>query len=229
MNAAHPIASAAVEDVYSAIKHAISQARYAPGDHLRETRVADDFGVSRTPVREAFRRLGAEGWLEVLPNRGARVKRWSIRDIEEIFEARALIEPYLAGQAARRMGTVELAQLQALATQMAELNALNDPQAVTDAWFAANKRFHDLISNAAGNQRLLASLQALKEVPLIKWTFATFGVEDRGRSVRQHVELVQALRARDPLWAEAVMRSHLLAAQASALDNARMAAMPGPL
>jgi DNA-binding GntR family transcriptional regulator len=211
------------EDVYSAIKQAISDARYAPGDYLRETRIAQDFGVSRTPVREAIRRLGAEGWLEVLPNRGARVKRWSVRDIEEIFEARALIEPYLTGQAARRIGVAELAELQALAERMQDIEASGAPEAIADPWFAANRRFHELIVRAAGNRRLEDSLNALKEMPLIKWTFTTYGREDRGRSVRQHFEIVQALRCRDALWAESLMRCHILAAQASVLEKARQA------
>ncbi|MFF7705910.1 FCD domain-containing protein [Pseudomonas sp. NPDC007930] len=216
----NPLPTPGADDVYSAIKQGIAQAHYAPGAHLREAHLAEAYGVSRTPVREAFRRLGAEGWLEVLPHRGARVKQWSVRDIEEIFEARALIEPYLAAQAAHHLGQGQLDELLALAEHMAALNASGDPQAVTEAWFAANKRFHDVINEGAGNRRLLASLQALKEVPLIKWTFATFGQADRARSVRQHFELVQALRARNPQWVEAVMRSHLLAAQASVLENA---------
>jgi DNA-binding GntR family transcriptional regulator len=212
-----------VDDVYTAIKHAISEARYAPGDYLREAHLAEDLGVSRTPIREAIRRLGAEGWLEVLPNRGARVKQWSIADIGDIFEARALIEPYLTAQAASHIDAAALEELQALAERMRDIEASGSPDVVSDAWYAANKRFHEIISAAAGNRRLQASLQAIKEMPLIKWTFTTFGHEDRARSVRQHFEIVQALSARDPVWAEAVMRCHILAAQASVLKKAQQA------
>lgn len=214
-----PLSSPGV-DVYGAMKHAISAAAYAPGDHLAEARISRELGVSRTPVREAIRRLEAEGWLEVLPNRGARVKQWSTRDVEEIFEARALIEPFLAGQAARRIGDAELTELQALAEAMRDIAAAGAPEDVTEAWHSANKRFHETITAAAGNTRLAASLNALKEMPLVKWTFISYDPQDRERSVRHHFELVQALRARDPQWAESLMRCHILAAQASVLDKA---------
>lgn len=203
------------DDAYSMIKKAISDARYAPGDFLRESRIAEDLGVSRTPVREAIRRLEAEGWLEVLPNRGARVRRWSTRDVEEIFEARLLIEPYLVGQAVPLITAEQLVELDALAERTRVIASLDQDAEPADAWFETNKRFHEILTAAAGNRRLLQSLQSMKEVPLIKWTYASYRDADRERSARQHIEIVQAVRARNPAWAEAAMRCHILAAQTS--------------
>ena len=77
------------DHVYAAIKQAIATMQYGPGEFIREEQLARALGVSRTPVREAFRRLGAEGWLEIKRNQGVRVTTWSIQDVEEIFEARA--------------------------------------------------------------------------------------------------------------------------------------------
>jgi DNA-binding GntR family transcriptional regulator len=87
----------------------------------------------------------------------------------------------------------------------------------TDSWFDTNKRFHDILTAAAGNSRLAQSLQSMKEVPLIKWTYASYRDIDRERSAGQHIEIVQAVRARNPAWAEAAMRCHILAAQTSLL------------
>lgn len=207
------------DDAYSVIKKAISDAQYAPGDFLRESRIAEDLGVSRTPVREAIRRLEAEGWLEVLPNRGARVRRWSTRDVEEIFEARLLIEPYLVGQAALLITPEQITELDELAERTRVIASGDQNAEPADSWFDANKRFHDILTGAAGNRRLLQSLQSMKEVPLIKWTYASYGDADRERSARQHLEIVQAVRAKNPAWAEAAMRCHILAAQTSLMTR----------
>ncbi|QIE26721.1 HTH-type transcriptional repressor RspR (plasmid) [Caballeronia sp. SBC1] len=209
------------DDVYSAIKRAIGETRYAPGEYLREEQLARGLGVSRTPVREAFRRLGAEGWLEVKPNHGVRVKSWSIRDVEEIFEARVLIEPYLTGRAASGIAAPELATLRALADEMLEIAKHPITPELAAQWFAANRTFHDIITGAAGNGRLDQSLRSMKDVPLIKWTFDIYSDDDRARSARQHIEIVDALESRDAVWAEAVMTCHIRAAQKSVVEKFR--------
>ena len=209
------------EEVYVAIRQALEQTRYADGAYLREAQLAQQLGVSRTPVREALRRLGAEGWLEVRPNYGARVKRWSLRDVEEIFEARLLIEPYLAGRAAAHITADEIERLTQLATQMRAIADGPPGEQTTEAWFAANASFHAIITAAARNERLDQSLKSMKEMPLIKWTFDTFSAEDRERSTRQHFEIVTALAERNTPWAEAVTRCHIAAAEKSVLDRLR--------
>jgi DNA-binding GntR family transcriptional regulator len=214
------------DEVYAAIKQAICQTRYAPGEYLREEQIARSLGVSRTPVREALRRLSAEGWLEVRPNHGARVRVWSVRDVEEIFEARILIEPYLTGRAATRMSASETATIAALADEMLDIAQRPGTAETTDAWFNANRSFHEIISLAAGNARLNQSLKSMKEVPLIKWTFDNFDLIARERSARQHIEVVQAIEHRDAAWAEAVMKCHILSAQKTVLGKLRQAHDP---
>lgn len=216
---AKSVTAKSVEDVYIAVKSGIGERRYAPGEYLREEQIARGLGVSRTPVREAFRRLGAEGWLEVRPNQGARVKTWSVRDAEEIFEARLLIEPYLAGCAATRIDAAQIQTLTALADEMREVAKQKSTAESTEQWFAANARFHGIITESAGNARLNEALRFMKEVPLIKWTFDNYSAEDRERSVRQHFEIVQAIMHRDSAWAEAIVKCHILAAQKSVLAN----------
>jgi DNA-binding GntR family transcriptional regulator len=128
--------------------------RYVAGEYLREEQVARSLGVSRTPVREALRRLGAEGWLEAKPNYGVRVKAWSMQDAREIFEARLLIEPYLAGNAAARIGVMDIERLHVLAQQMADITHRPSTPESTERWFCANDDFHAIVTAAAGNARL---------------------------------------------------------------------------
>jgi DNA-binding GntR family transcriptional regulator len=91
----------AADRAYSALRGGILDGRYGSGARLGEIEVADELGLSRTPVREALRRLGSEGLVEVQPRRGARVRAWSTQDLEETYELRALLEG-LAARRARR-------------------------------------------------------------------------------------------------------------------------------
>lgn len=207
------------DDVYAAIKDDIVSGHYASGQHLREELLAKRLGVSRTPVREALRRLDAEGWVDTRPNYGVRVKAWTLQDAREIFEARILVEPWLAGRAAQQIGAADLARLKALAEAMLVLTRQSATPETTEAWFAANGEFHAIITAAAGNARLDRALRSMKETPLIKWTFDTYDEADRERSARQHVEIVLALEQRNAAWAEAITRCHILAAEKAVLDR----------
>ncbi|NML30386.1 GntR family transcriptional regulator [Paraburkholderia sp. G-4-1-8] len=207
------------DDVYLAIKQSLAENRYGAGQYLREEQLAKSLGVSRTPVREALRRLGAEGWVEIRPNYGVRVKAWSLQDAREIFEARLLIEPFLAGRAALKIGSADIERLSALADRMTAITHQVSTPETTEAWFAANGEFHSIITAAAGNARLDRSLTSMKETPLIKWTFDSYNDEHRASSARQHVEIVQALASRNAAWAEAITRCHILAAEKTVLDR----------
>ncbi|SPB15313.1 GntR family transcriptional regulator [Caballeronia novacaledonica] len=214
-----PEPARSADDVYIAIKDALADGQYGAGQYLREEQVAKSLGVSRTPVREALRRLDAEGWVETRPNYGVRVKAWTLQDAREIFEARLLIEPYLAGRAALAIGASDIARLKSLADTMLDITQRPSTSESCEAWFAANGEFHAIITAAANNARLDRSLKSMKETPLIKWTFDTYSDEDRERSARQHVEIVLALEQRNAAWAEAITRCHILAAEKAVLDR----------
>ncbi|MBY4867680.1 GntR family transcriptional regulator [Burkholderia anthina] len=210
------------DDVYGAIKEAVSSGRYGAGEYLREEQLARSLGVSRTPVREALRRLDAEGWVEARPNYGVRVKAWTLQDAREIFEARLLIEPYLAGRAASFIGASDLEHLKRLADSMLAIAEQPSTRESSDVWFAANGKFHAIITGAGNNARLDHALRSMKETPLIKWTFGTYSDEDRVRSARQHFEIVSALERQNAAWTEAAMRCHILAAENAVLDRRKV-------
>ena len=199
----------ASDRVYEIVRSGIVDGRYEPGARLREEDLASDIGVSRTPVREALRRLDADGLVDFSPNRGAHVATWSADDIEEIFALRALLEGFGARLAAERAGPDAAADLRRVAEDMAAAAKLGDLDRVAEL----NQTFHHTILSAAGNMRLVETLARLIEVPLVQRTFRHYGPDDLQRSLEHHRELVLAIEANDGVWAESVMRSHVLAAR----------------
>lgn len=212
----------AVDRVYGHIRDAIVDGTYAPGSRLGEVEIAELTSTSRTPVREALRQLEMEGLVEVLPHRGARVCTWTAADLEEIYELRMSLEALAAARAARRIGPDELDRLDALCSRM---EAATLPEADLDLLAQLNDEFHAVVQSAAASPRLVSMLASVISLPLVMRTFHRYAPADLTRSHAHHRDLVAALRARDDVWADAVMRAHVRAAenvllQAHAADQA---------
>lgn len=204
--------AAAVERAYGVIRLGIQSGAYPPGTHIRAAEVASQLGISRTPVREAMRRLHAEGVVNFVANHGAYVMEWSRADIEEVFDLRCKLESYAAGRAAQQITEERCAELGVLAAQMSELAATQPPQFL-ERIAELNDRFHRLILASAGGRRLTALVAAVVDMPIVLRTFHRYSGEDLRRSMAHHHEIVAALGARDGEWAASVMRSHVLAAR----------------
>ncbi|MVZ99108.1 FCD domain-containing protein [Actinomadura sp. LD22] len=202
----------ATDTAYDAVRRMILSGEAAAGSRLGEAELAETLGLSRTPVREALQRLGADGLVEVLPHRGARVVQWTRRDLEEIFELRSLLEPYAAARAARMAPGQDV-----LADLLGQCDAMEDAVAADDLTRVAqlNALFHAAVIDASRNRRLPAMLTSVMHAPLIVGTFRRYGAAEMARSMNHHRELVAALAARDPAWAESVMRAHIRAAAAN--------------
>lgn len=212
----------AAEKVYLEVRQGILRGVYPAASRLTEQEIASATGVSRTPVREALRRLQAEGYISAAANHGAVVMSWTSEDRNDVFELRALLEPYGAARAAERMTDDGVAELRELAQRQAE-----ESEARRDNFIERvgelNRRFHRLVHEFSGNTRLAKLVPALLETPLILKTFTRYEPSELVRSAAHHLELVNALEARDPEWAHAVMRAHILAAQnaSGAVSRAR--------
>lgn len=190
---------------------------YSPGERLGEVELAAALGVSRTPVREALRRLAAEGLVEITTNKGARVVAYPQADLDSIFTLRAEIEGLAARTAAERASTADIDRLDALAIrhrERAEAGAL-------DEVYALNSQFHARLNGLAGSSVLSGTVANLVHSSVLLRTLHAFDEAAMRRSVNHHLEIVAALRARDPDWAQAVMRAHLLSARASLLGPRR--------
>jgi len=202
----------AVDKAYETVRTGIISGRFPSGARITEQEVAATSGVSRTPVREALRRLQAEGLVDFTPNFGAVVTAWSESDADEIFELRAMLESYGARRAARLATADQLANLHALAEAQYRESVERGSgyiQRIGDL----NNRFHHALQEAAGSARLKRALSALIEAPLMMKTFAKYTPDDLQRSAQHHLELCSALEARDPDWAASVMSSHVHAAR----------------
>jgi DNA-binding GntR family transcriptional regulator len=208
----------AADRVYNAVRSGILAGEYELGSRLGEVELATAFGVSRTPVREALRRLGSEGLLETLPNRGARVRSWSTKELDDIFDVRSLLEGHAAAHAAGRTELTDLTHLSALCDGMDA--ASGGPEVDYDKLAELNGELHSYIHMLSGNALLPELIRSVTQLPVVGSTFRRYSPEQMRRSMSQHRELVEALGAADGQWAEAVMRTHVLSARHAALSSA---------
>jgi DNA-binding GntR family transcriptional regulator len=201
------------EQAYLTLRRRLADGTYPPGSHLREEDLAAQLGVSRTPVREALRRLDAEGWLRVVPNQGAFAAEWSRQDIEEIFDLRALLEAHAAEHAAAAPTAHGMAALHA-ACEAGEAAMPASDLAAIERVSEANVRFHQALWDMSGQARTRAMLASLAVPPMILRNFRNFDEANLRRSLAQHREMAEAIAARNAAWAGAVMRAHVQAGKA---------------
>ncbi len=202
----------AAQRAYSTLRTGIIEGVYPPGARVTEQEIAASAKVSRTPVREALRRLEAEGLLRVVPHQGAFVTRWSEQEADDIFELRAMLEGHAARLAAGRATDEDVQQLRRLAEDQCQEAAERSPgylERIADL----NSQFHRHLQLAAGSARLQASLTTISSAPLVLQTFRDYDGDDLNRSAHHHMEMVEAIEAGDGDWAESVMHSHVMAAR----------------
>jgi len=202
----------AAERAYNTLRAGIIEGVYAPGDRVTEQEVASTAGVSRTPVREALRRLEAEGLLRFVPHQGAFVTSWSNQDAEDIFELRAMLEGYGARLAAAKATTEDARQLRSLAEAQSK-EAVECSPGYLERIADLNSQFHRCLQQVAASTRLQATLATISSAPLVLQTFRDYDGDDLSRSAHHHLEMVEAIEAGDGNWAESVMHSHVMAAR----------------
>jgi DNA-binding GntR family transcriptional regulator len=192
------------EEIKEYLIDAILRGQLRPGDRIIETRIAQDLGVSQTPVREALRDLELLGFVTSEPFRGTRVRAFTHEELVQIYPIRAAIEGVAARAAATRITTEQLLALEEQIDRMREASELGDEATAIEADIA----FHRIIVEASGN-RLLE--QFWTSLSLATTTFLTFSIHRRaieGLAAR-HEPILEALRARDPDRAQAAMRRHI--------------------
>ena len=199
------------DNLHTELRRRLIAGYYDPGAKLREEHLASEFGISRTPVRAVIQRLVIEGLLETAPNRGAIVSEWWDSDTEEIFELRVFAEGQAAAWSTRRITDDQLDRMDALNARIAV--ALRDkPKTYLDDVQSANLDFHMALYDACGSARLRIFGTNLLDYPLVNGGFFIYSDEDAYESIRQHTEIVNALRSRNAEWARSAVTSHLCAA-----------------
>lgn len=205
------------ERTYERIRDLVLSSAYKPGDKLTEAGLAQAVGASRTPVREALRRLHTEGFIEWEKNIGARIPEWRPEDLWDLFAVRAQLEGAVAQRAARRISAEEREQLHELAAQMEALVERPEP-GYLDRIAELNGRFHRVIMTASRNQRLSSLLSGVIQVPLVYRTFRGYDRDSLARSMAHHRELLVAFAKGDGEWAQAIMQAHIYSARSTLMN-----------
>ncbi len=209
-----PIAKTSLaESVYQRILEAILSGTLASGVELSEVALAAELGVSRTPVHEALLRLAADGLVEDLLSRQARVARFTRQDLANIYEVRRILEPAAAELAAARMTSEQLTELRAAADAI--VAAENEPNWL-DRAIDFDLHFHDVVAAAAGNERLRQEI--VKYRRMVRAFCRATGTRDNlQQAFGEHQRILAAIEARDAQAARRAMDAHIVARLQSVL------------
>lgn len=206
----HSESSGAVESAYRHIRGNIIRGELASGQILLESRLAERIGVSRTPVREALSRLANEGLVVLGRYRRAQVASFSMADVAEVFRLRGMLEGHAARRACLRISQADILRLEAIEDELEAVFAELGWHEHLPRFDELNNEFHAIIARAAESPRLEKILASSLELPASIFNHYTESFDQRTeRTHRQHREIIAALKARNPNWAEAAMSAHL--------------------
>jgi DNA-binding GntR family transcriptional regulator len=191
------------ERVLATLRQEIITGRLRPGDRLVERELADRFGVSRVPVREAIRALVAEGFVHFETPRRTVVRPLTPTDVKELFELREALEVYATGLAAQRATRADLAELEELLDRAETATRAQDAEAIPEI----NTRFHDHILTMAGNGLLVSVMEPV--AGRVRWL--THQNEEWPQLLIEHRELYAAIASGDPERARAHALAHVQA------------------
>ncbi len=199
------------EQVAERLRARIFAHELPPGAWIDEQALALEYGISRTPLREALKVLAAEGLVVLKPRRGCYVTELSEQDIDEVFPVMAVLEGKVAELSARRVTSADFARLAAIHEELEKHAATNN----ADRFFEANQRFHDALQTIAGNRYLAQLINDARKV--IKLTRRdSLRLEGRLRqSLAEHCGILDALRDHDPEAARQRMHDHLISGRAA--------------
>ena len=206
LNSPEPIAKTSLaESVYQRILEAILSGSLASGTELSEVALAAELGVSRTPVHEALLRLAADGLVEDLVSRQARVVCFTREDVVEIYGMRRILEPAAAELAATRIGDAQLSELHSAAESLLAGVGKRD---WANRAIEFDLRFHQTLAAAAGNDRLRAEIAKYRRL-VRAFCRATGARENLQQALREHLAIADALAARDAAAARRAMIAHI--------------------
>ena len=207
MNAIRIAQPALYEEVAERLRQRIFAHELPPGTWIDEQALAEDYGISRTPLREALKVLASEGLVTLKPRRGCYVTELSASDIQEIFAIISMLEGRCAYEATEKGSDAAFARLEAIQDTLEKAATSGD----IPAYFEANQEFHLELWQMSGNRWLLQVIQDLRKV--LKLTrYQSLSLDGRlQKSMEEHRELLAAIKSKDPQLAEQVMKRHLIA------------------
>lgn len=192
------------ERILETIRDAIIKGSLRAGEKVAEPELAERFGISRTPIREAFRQLESEGYLKVIPRKGAVVAAFSEKDVEEFYAIKSILEGYAAKRACESISNKEIEKLETINSKLAMLAEGSDVK----QFFKVHNDFHDLFIKAANNEKLYEMINGLVS-KFQRLRLASLSIPGRMKnSVEEHEKIIDAFRKKNPAAAEKLVRKN---------------------
>lgn len=201
--------------VFNTLRQAIITGEFAPGERLMEISLANRLGVSRTPVREAIRKLELEGLVIMIPRKGAQVARITEKNLRDVIEIRTVLEEFAAVLACERIDQVGLHDLRQAHEDFIRSVENGDILDIVDK----DETFHDTIFRATNNDRLISIINNLREQFYRYRMEYVKDIRQRSNLVEEHRELLDAISSRDSIKAKELMKTHLLNQQQEVINN----------
>ncbi|NPV92400.1 MAG: GntR family transcriptional regulator [Firmicutes bacterium] len=196
-----PLHSIVLEILREAIVSGVMQ----PGEKLMEAQLAEEMGISRTPVREAIRKLELEGFVHMIPRKGACVAEYSVKDIEDTFKIRAALEKLAIELAIEKVTEANLEELTRVLAEEAVVIESADKEAMVEK----DAEFHEFIYRIGENSRLFVIMNNLTE-QIRRFRFVSLGGSGRGREVlEEHSHIYEALKMKDVKLGQELMETHI--------------------
>lgn len=192
------------EDVAERLRQRIFSRSLEPGAWIDESVITAEYGISRTPLREAIKLLASEGLITMRPRRGAYVTEVSEQDLRDVFELLAVLESDAAGVVAAQNNAKLLSELEVLHEQL--VASLLD----REMFFSVNERFHTLLLQAAGNRWRQQTVGDLRKVMKLNRHHSLFKTGRVEESLKEHTAIMKALRSGDASAATQAMRHHMM-------------------
>jgi DNA-binding GntR family transcriptional regulator len=191
------------DEIYSRLRQEILSCALMPGAELREFTLADRFGVSKSPIRDALHRLETDGLIRVEPRRGYQVVPLSISDADELYDARIVLEE----------ACINRAVVSATDTQLASLDRFRDVDVNLDPhlWIDYNREFHHALAELCGNRRITSMtvdvIDQFDRLTAISITIA--GIQNRPQLLQEHCVIIDALQERSARKAAKLLVRHI--------------------
>lgn len=197
------------QQAYEQIKHNIVTLAFAPGDVLDETSLQDEFGLGRTPIREALKRLALEKLVVIVPRRGIFVSDIGIRDLQHLLEVRLVLEKLAARLAAQRAKPADWRRFETVLKDLETAAQANDDAALMDA----DEAFHEALYAATENDFLQSTLTVLYTLNKRLWHYFLAEMGSTRGAVAEHRAIVESLKTGDGERAAAEIEHHILSFQ----------------
>ena len=191
--------------VFNTLRQAILKGELAPGERLMEIQLAEKLGVSRTPIREAIRKLELEGLVLMIPRKGAEVAKISEKSLRDVLEVRRSLEELATELACQRMSDEEIGELEKAQEDFKAAVAKGEAMDIAET----DEHYHDIIYHGTGNDKLVQMLNNLRE-QMYRYRLEYIKDEDKRQILLvEHEHILEALRSRNINEAKAFMREHI--------------------